>query len=174
MNILDSSVQEYNGSMPCVATPSRRPISIAATLSTLLAIAGAGCTVGPDFHPPSAPASSRFTEAPLAARTVGAAMAGGESQALGSDRDIPGEWWDLFHSPQISSLVTQALRANPDVAAAQASLRQARETTRAEQGSLFPSVNANVQAERQRESLAGFGFGNASTTFTTYGASLNV
>src|SRR3978361_1126992 len=87
-------------------------------------------------------------------------------------RDIPVGWWGLFHSPQISTLVTQALKANPDVAAAQATLRQARETTRAEQGALFPSVGASAQVERQRESLAAFGFGNGSATFTTYGTTL--
>jgi NodT family efflux transporter outer membrane factor (OMF) lipoprotein len=155
---------------PASPSPSRRPIAFTAIVSAILA----GCTVGPDFHAPPAPASTRYTEAALPMRTVASATPGGAAQRLGPDRDIPGEWWQLFHSPQISTLVTQALKANPDVAAAQATLRQARETTRAEQGSLFPSVSANVQPERQRESLSGFGLGNESATFTTYGASLNV
>jgi NodT family efflux transporter outer membrane factor (OMF) lipoprotein len=110
----------------------------------------------------------------LPGQTAAAATAGGTAQRFGTDRDIPGEWWNVFHSPQITSLVTLALKANPDVAAAQATLRQARETTRAEQGALFPSVSASGQAERQRETLAGFGFGNEAVTFTTYGAALNV
>src|SRR3978361_1726188 len=140
--------------------------------AVLLAAAVAGCAVGPDFRAPDAPASTRFTEAPLSVRTVAARLPGGASQALTVDRDIPGEWGGLFHSPQIPALVTQALQANPDVAAAQATLRQARETTRAEQGALFPSVGASAQVERQRESLAAFGFGNGSATFTTYGTTL--
>ncbi len=167
---MDSLVQEYNGSMPRVAIPSRRPFLGAAVLSAILA----GCTVGPNFRAPPAPASTRFTEAVLPGRTVSAAVPGGEAQRLAPDRDIPGEWWELFHSPQITTLVTQALKANPDVAAAQASLRQARETMRAEQGALFPSVDASARAARQRESLAAVGFGNGSTTFTTYSGALNV
>src|SRR5277367_1206066 len=155
---------------PASPSPARRPIALTAIVSAVLA----GCTVGPDFHAPPAPASTRYTEAPLSARTVASATAGGQTQRFGQDRDIPGEWWELFHSPQISTLVTQALKANPDVAAAQATLRQARETTRAEQGALFPTVSGNVQAERERQSLSGFGFGNIATNFTTYGASLNV
>jgi len=140
----------------------------------LLSLLLAGCKVGPDFHAPSAPGSARYTEKPLPVATASAGVPGGLAQRLGPDRDIPGEWWDLFHSQQISALVTQALKANPDVAAAQATLRQAMETRRAEQGSLFPSVSANLQAERQRESLAALGFGSGAATFTTISAGLNV
>ncbi len=156
--------------MPRVAIPSRRPLLGAALMLATLA----GCTVGPDFHVPPAPASTRFTEAAPPERTAAAATVGGEAQHLGPDRDIPGDWWELFRSPQIVALVSQALRANPDIAAAQATLRQARETTRAEQGALFPSIGATVRRERQRESLAAVGFGSGSETFTTYGGSLNV
>jgi NodT family efflux transporter outer membrane factor (OMF) lipoprotein len=153
--------------MPPVATPSRVGVA-------LLALGLAGCTVGPNFIAPASPDASRFTEGALPPRTVAAAVPGGEAQRFGPDRDIPGEWWELFHSPRITSLVTQALKANPDIAAAQATLRQARETTRAEQGALFPSVGAQSQVERQQESFAAIGFGKGSTTFTTYGGSLNV
>jgi NodT family efflux transporter outer membrane factor (OMF) lipoprotein len=142
--------------------------------AALLLASMAGCAVGPDFRNPDAPASTRFTEAPIPVRTVSAAVAGGSAQLLNVDRDISGEWWSLFHSPQITALVTQALAANPDVAAAQATLRQARETTRAEQGAWFPQVSAGVQAQRQRESLAALGFGNGSATFTVLSGSLNV
>jgi NodT family efflux transporter outer membrane factor (OMF) lipoprotein len=142
--------------------------------TTLLAAALAGCTAGPDFKPPDAPSSSRFTEAALPAATESAATPGGAAQQLMAGRDIPGDWWGLFRSPQITDLVTQALRANPDVAAAQATLRQALETRRAEQGALFPQLSAGVQAERQQESLAAIGFGNGSTTYSVVGASLNV
>jgi NodT family efflux transporter outer membrane factor (OMF) lipoprotein len=148
----------------------RRPFLSAAVLSAALA----GCTVGPDFHPPQAPASTRFTETAMPGRTVSAATAGGEAQAFSPQRDIPAEWWGLFHSPQISTLVTQALQANPNITAAKATLLQAHETMRAEQGALFPSIGASAGVQRQRESLAGFGFGAGSETFTTYNGALNV
>jgi NodT family efflux transporter outer membrane factor (OMF) lipoprotein len=154
--------------MPFAATPS------AVLRTALLAVLLGGCTVGPDFKAPDAPTSTRFTESALPGQTVRAATPGGAAQQLTADRDIPGEWWDLFHSPQISALVTQALKANPDVAAAQATLRQAMETRRAEQGAFFPQVSASAQAERQRESLAGLGFGNGSATFGIISGSLNV
>ena len=147
-----------------------------ATLAPALWIAAliGGCAVGPDFHPPAAPPSPRFTEKAMPATTVKAATHGGDAQALVPDRDIPGEWWTMFHSPQVTALVRQALQANPDVAAAQATLREAKETTRAEQGALFPSVSGSLQAQRQRESLAALGFGNGSSTFSVGSAALNV
>jgi NodT family efflux transporter outer membrane factor (OMF) lipoprotein len=154
--------------MPVAAIPP--PALRAAVLAALLA----GCTVGPDFHAPDAPASTRFTEAALPDRTAASATPGGSAQNLTPDRDIPGEWWDVFHSPQISALVVQALKANPDVAAAQATLRQARETRRAEQGSLFPTVSASLQSERQQESLAAIGFGSGSDTYSVVSGALNV
>jgi NodT family efflux transporter outer membrane factor (OMF) lipoprotein len=143
-------------------------------MAVAAAIVTTGCMVGPDFHAPDAPVSTRFTEAALPTHTASAAVPGGSAQHLNEGRDIPGEWWALFHSPQITMLVTRALQANPDIAAAQATLRQARENVRAEQGALFPQVSAGVSAERQQESLATLGFGSGSTTFSVLSGSLNV
>lgn len=154
--------------------PAGRRTASAALTALAASALTAGCTVGPNFKPPAAPPSTRFTEAVLPLRTTSAATPGGLSQRLNEGRDIPGEWWALFHSPQVSALVRQALQANPDVAAAQATLREARENARAEQGALFPQVSAGASAERQRASLAGFGFGSGSTTYSVLSGSLNV
>jgi NodT family efflux transporter outer membrane factor (OMF) lipoprotein len=132
------------------------------------------CTVGPDFHQPSAPAATRFTETPLPATTVAAATPGGAAQSFAGGRDIQGDWWDFFHSRQISDLVARALAANPDVAAAQATLREARANLRAEQGSQYPQISANFSPERQRESLAAIGSGAGSETYSVIGSSLSV
>jgi NodT family efflux transporter outer membrane factor (OMF) lipoprotein len=130
----------------------------------------AGCTVGPNYHAPTAPAVARITETALPSRTVSAATAGGGAQSLESGRDIPGDWWALFHSPQISDLVTRALAANPDVAAAQATLREARETLRAEQGSQYPQLSASLSGERERNQLVS----PAASTYSVITGSLSV
>ena len=54
------------------------------------------------------------------------------------DMDIPGEWWMLFHSKALNALIGQAIKANPDLEAAQAALRGARENVYAQQGRLLP------------------------------------
>jgi NodT family efflux transporter outer membrane factor (OMF) lipoprotein len=110
----------------------------------------------------------------MPASTVGAATSGGAAQSFADKRDIPGDWWALFKSRQISDLVGRALTANPDVAAAQATLREARQNLRAEQGSQFPQISASTSAERQRESLAAIGFGAGSQTYSVVSASLSV
>ncbi len=145
-----------------------QPVSLCALLLV------GGCTVGPDFRQPSAPDFGRLTEKPVPASTIAASTPGGAAQSFAIGRDIPGEWWTLFRSRQISDLVACALAANPDRAAAQATLREARENLRAEQGSQYPQISASTSAERQRESLAAVGFGNGSETYNVVSASLSI
>jgi NodT family efflux transporter outer membrane factor (OMF) lipoprotein len=117
---------------------------------------------------------TRVTEKPIPESTAAAATSGGTAQSFAASRDIPGDWWTLFKSPQVSELVTRALAANPDIAAAQATLREARENLRAEQGSEYPQISASNSAERQRESLAAVGSGSGSETYNVVSASLSV
>lgn len=112
----------------------------------LLATQLAGCTVGPDFQRPAPPAVKHYTTTPVAG-TLGT---GGDAQRIVAGADLPAQWWQLFHSPQLDALVRQALAANPGVAAAQASLRQAQEALAAGNGSRFPVVTADTNASRQR------------------------
>jgi outer membrane protein TolC len=96
------------------------------------AAAVASCAVGPDFHPVAAPAVSGYTSKPLPARTASADVIGGDPQSLQPGGDIPGQWWSLFHSAQLDRLIDEALKANPNLAAAQAALHEAQENAAAE------------------------------------------
>lgn len=150
---------------------SRRP-HLLAPLS-LLCIALAGCTVGPDFKRPEVPANAGYSREKLTATAQADIDAGGAAQRLIAGMDIPGQWWTLFRSPTLNALVEEALRANPDVSAAQAALRQANELVYADQASLFPSVNAN--ASKTREKVSGVTAGlPESPILTVSSASLNV
>jgi len=144
----------------------------AALLAPLLLLAQ--CKVGPDFQVPPAPNVSGYTAGPLPARTAAARTRGGEPQRFVPDMDIPGQWWTLFHSAALNRLVTEALAANPDLEAAQAALRQARENVYAGQGALFPSVTANAQAEREKFPGAAFGLPGVSPTFSLITGTLNI
>src|SRR5579863_2357835 len=86
-----------------------------------------GCAVGPDFAPPAAPDVKGYTPEPLATATVGTAPQAGAAQHFVRDLDLPGQWWTLFHSKALNSLIDKALAANPDLQAAQAALVVARE-----------------------------------------------
>ena len=111
------------------------------------AFALAGCVVGPDFHRPAPPKVASFT--PLGALHPPASAG---SQTIVQGMDIPARWWTVFHSAELDALVAQALANNPDTAAAEAALRQARELLYAQRGALLPNVALGAQALRTKTS----------------------
>jgi NodT family efflux transporter outer membrane factor (OMF) lipoprotein len=140
---------------------------------SLLCLALAGCTVGPDFARPDVPANAGYSKEKLTTTAQADIDTGGAAQRLIAGMDIPGQWWTLFRSPTLNALVEEALHANPDVSAAQAALRQANELVYADQASLFPSVSANVQ--KTREKVSGVTTGAPSSPILTVSsASLSV
>jgi NodT family efflux transporter outer membrane factor (OMF) lipoprotein len=144
----------------------------ALTLAALLA----GCAVGPDFVPPSAPDVQGYTPAPLPKGTASAATPGGQAQRFVRDLDLPGQWWTLFHSKPLNALVERALANNPDLAAAQAALRVARENVRAQRGTLFPQVDAGFNGTRMLPQPSGPEIDNSSVapTFNLFTTQLAV
>ena len=146
---------------------------ILAPISVILAslVLAGGCAVGPDFHrpaPPSGPAG--YLKAPLAP-----AAAGGLAQSFEAGADLPGQWWTLYQSPALNRLVAEALKANPDVAAAQAALRSAHETYLAQRGALLPTVDlgANVSREKASGALSP-PLSSSQLLFNLYNAQVNV
>jgi NodT family efflux transporter outer membrane factor (OMF) lipoprotein len=143
----------------------------------VMAAMAAGCAVGPDFHEPAAPAADAYTEKPLPPATVAVpGTVGGSAQRFDAGRDIPAEWWALFKSDPLDRLIRAAIADSPNLAAAEATLRQAREEFAAGQGNLlFPAVDANVSATREKITGAVLGQPNlGSSIFNLYNASVNV
>ena len=89
----------------------------------LLCLALAACTVGPDFVRPDVPVNAGYTHDQLSSTAQADIASGGAAQRLINGMDIPGQWWTLFRSAALNALVEEALRANPNVSAAQAALR---------------------------------------------------
>ncbi len=135
-----------------------------------------GCAVGPDFRPPEAPQTSRYTETPLPRETAGTQGTGGAPQKFVSGGAIEQQWWTLFRSQALDRLIRDAIVDSPNLAAAQATLRQAKENYTASSGALlYPGVDANVSATREKFSGAAIGQGNVGTAiFNLYNASVNV
>src|SRR5690242_8805598 len=111
-----------------------------------LLLTTAACAVGPDFRRPEAPGVTGYTPRPLPSRTTSADNPAGASQHFIMDRDIPAQWWTLFHSQPLNRLVAESLKANPTIDAARAALRQAQENVRAQQGVYYPQVSAGFSA----------------------------
>ncbi len=144
-------------------------------LALILVMTLTGCSVGPVFKRPSAPAVVGYTSGPVPSETVAAPAAGGDAQRFVPGMEIPARWWELFHSEPLDNWVRLALADNPTLAAADATLRQARENRKAGEGSLLPAVDAGVSVSHQKISGASFGQGGQGINpFTLYNASVNV
>lgn len=114
----------------------------------LLALAAASlcsCAVGPNFKTPQPPKVSAYLSEPVAPQT------GADAQQYVLGKDIPGQWWTLFHSPALDELVQQSLKSNPNLQSAQATLRQANENVAAQRGNYFPQVQASYEFSRHRD-----------------------
>ncbi len=140
-------------------------------LGTLAAMVMAGgCAVGPHYRRPQAPVDAGYAPAAVPETSSSANARGGEAQKFVVGRDIAFEWWELFQSAALDSLIEQAFKANPTVAAAQATLAQAQELVYAQRGFFYPTVSADGRAERHKVS----GNTNASSTIGVQGNGVNL
>jgi NodT family efflux transporter outer membrane factor (OMF) lipoprotein len=115
--------------------------------STLIAALTA-CAVGPNFKRPVAPTAADYGGAPMHGETTAGEGADGGVQRFVAGLDIPSQWWTLFQSPDLNRLVEQSLKANPNVGAAQAALRQAHELYLAQRTAFFPNVQGSFGGVR--------------------------
>ena len=142
-----------------IAVPPRFPSGVFASVLLGVVLLASGCAVGPDFHRPAGPADAGYAPQPMQGSTAGSSGVAGGPQTFVTGEDVQARWWAAFGSPALNSLVDEALRANPSIAAAQATLRQAQELVYAQQGFFYPTVQASYQFERQK--LAGNLGGNS-------------
>jgi len=122
--------------------------ALAACLSACLS----ACAVGPNFKRPPAPAATGYGGA-THRETASTAAPGGDAQRFVDGMDIPSQWWTLFQSSKLNTLVEQSLKGNPNVGAAQAALRQARELYSAQWTSFFPTIQGNFSGTRSKNPI---------------------
>jgi NodT family efflux transporter outer membrane factor (OMF) lipoprotein len=85
------------------------------------------CRVGPNYHAPQLPKNA---QAPLVS----------VNDALESTAAPPDAWWRLYNDPRLDELVQEALKANRDLAAADANLTAAHAVLSAVHASRYPST----------------------------------
>ena len=124
----------------------------ALTCITALALVASlsDCAVGPNFKRPTPPADPGYGSAPTQGETPSSPGTGGNTQRFVAALDIPAQWWTVFQSPKLDGLVEQALKANPNVAAAKAALRQAHELYLAERTTFWPTAQGSFDAQRAK------------------------
>ncbi len=146
-------------------TPSAGPQSLRLVLMAGM-MTVSSCTLGPDFTRPASPDVPAYTDKAEAEHAV---------KALRLGKELPGQWWTLFHSKPLTLLIEQAIKHNPDLQSAHATLVQAQENTSSKEGSLWPAIDATGYATRQQISGAQFGNPNfKGSVYNLYNTSLGI
>ena len=131
--------------------------------------------MGPDFKSPGAPKAAGYTVEPLKPETSTANIHGGEVQRFVAELDIPGQWWSLYHSNGLNTLIADAIANNPTLDAAKAALREAHENAAAARGAFFPTLTGQISATREKITGAEFGAPQSGTSIFSVGTGqLNV
>ena len=112
-----------------------------------------GCAVGPNFKKPDAPEVDGYSQKPLVNPQGAVGAEGGKAQKFVGGMDIPAQWWTLFHSKALNSLVEASIKANPNIKAAQDALLQAREAKSAQVGAFWPQISGGYSALRGKSSV---------------------
>ncbi len=95
-----------------------------------------GCKVGPNYHRPEMNVPEGWSEP----------LAGGETNGTA---ELAG-WWKTFSDPELDSLVDRAVRANLQLRAAEARVREARAQRGIATAGLWPSADTSAAYTRNR------------------------
>lgn len=117
----------------------------AATLLMLLliAVAVAGCASYSGIHGEEREIAPQALAFDKSAVGDGVFVEGGWPRA---------DWWSMFGDPKLDALVAQALAGDPSLRAAEARVRVARALTDATRSALYPTLDLNASASRERTS----------------------
>ena len=121
----------------------KRPALAALTLT-----AAACGAFGPDREPPKMPLPAHYA---VEAQPAQLPLADGVAQQLDTGtRPFP-KWWTMYQSDALNALVDEGLAKSPSLAAAQSTLKSAREGLRSQIGqNMLPSVDVGFSPTRQR------------------------
>ena len=162
--------READGRSRRGATPV--PLHLVACSVGLLALLS-GCAAGPDFRTPTLSDEAGYRAEALPAATAATDGPTGDAQRFLEGAEVPAQWWTGFGSEELNRRVSEALANSPTVASAQAALRKAQEEAGVARGQLFPSVDAALGANRQKNPVT-TGGAFSSSPYTIYNASVDV
>jgi len=114
----------------------------------LMAMAFAGCTVGPKYVKPSVPMTPAYKEAAPAAFKETEPWHTGQP----ADHANRGNWWEIFGDPELNKLEEQVALANQNLKIAEARFRAARAAIRFNRAAQFPTISTTPSASYVRNS----------------------
>lgn len=120
------------------------------------------CTVGPNYAGPPKAIGSAATPPAGFVRA---------DNMLATTAPAVGDWWTTLNDPMLTWLEERALESNPNVAVAQARLKQARSALRLERANQAPNANASATYLHANLPELNLGSGNAEQGGANGGAS---
>jgi NodT family efflux transporter outer membrane factor (OMF) lipoprotein len=96
------------------------------------------CSVGPNYHRPSAPVPIVYKEFK------------GWKVAVPNDTINRGAWWSIYRDPILDGFVKQVNISNQTLKQDEAAFREARAEVREQQSGFFPSLTVTPQIQRQK------------------------
>ena len=108
-------------------------------LSGVLTAGITACTLGPNFKRPDASDTPVYSKSLPPGNTATSVAYGG---------DVAADWYELFHSDSLNTLVRHALTNSPDLDAARHGLLAAQSELQAVAGSALPQIDASGQVGR--------------------------
>ncbi len=109
-----------------------------------------GCTVGPNYHRPTAPAAPAFKESAVVPPPD--LPGGGWKQVTPNDSTIRPNWWEIYQDPQLDKLEQQVAVSNQTLKASYEQYIQARAAIQYYRSQYFPTVQVGTSATRERQS----------------------
>ncbi len=125
--------------------------SVSLAAGAVISLIISGCTVGPDYHAPKVEMPRHYRPATTQATT----------------QPTIAQWWRTFDDPRLDALILDASQNAPDLQAAEARIREAREARIIAGTGYWPTVAANGKYTRSNN----FGGGGGSTGTTSSGGS---
>ena len=127
-------------------------------LSFILTLFISGCGIGPDYVKPSTPAPASFHN----------------EQGVAKQGMIDKKWWESFHDPVLTQLVTKAQIANYDIAISQAQLEAYLGQFDQTESYLYPHINGSVSYDRKSTQDPMESRFQRAGSFSTYAGSLTI
>ena len=150
-----------------IRKPSLRALARTAYLGLIMSCLLTSCTVGPDYVRPPVSVPAKFKEA----RGKSFLLANNKDWKIAEPRDHfdRGEWWKLFHDPQLNALETQLNLYNQNIANAVANYYQACAIVDQARAGFFPTLTGSFNILRQKGGGGATTFNSTSGDMTSLG-----
>ena len=118
-----------------------RQFSARGPLLLLASILSTGCTIGPKYQRPAAPAPVALKE-----------LVGNDEWKVATPSDglLKGKWWEIFGDPELNRLEELVVANNQNVIQAEAQFRQARALVMANHANYYPTIGSSPSITQNR------------------------